>query len=642
MALRFRTRLNLTIAALVFLVVTVMTVVVLVIFVTDSWSRGWEVGRNLTILANQNIAYGLDLSDRFDEYMQDQMVVEAYLTAELVALAEAGSLEPNEISAALRRVIARAQAYKGRPLVSEFNVTDSRGQTYITTRDDLIEFVAESGENSSQSEEFLQLLSPEAPPVVQQVRERDVDGEPFKYVGVTGSDRPRIIQVGASGETVSEFAEYFSEQKLVERFMLPDEYITMAVIDPQGRVIAEVGETAAGEPIRDEIIQFCVDFLRSPPPDGVAFQPLGRNLGVVTPLTDRDEAPAYALFILHNTSRQFEFILERIAVLSVVGFMLFVMAVVVGVFVSRGLSKPLVELAHGAREFGEGNLNYRLRLRRKDEFNDLAQSFNTMAISIQEYMHELEQETSRRERFESEFRIAAEVQRTLLPEAPPEVEGLEFCGWSQPSREVGGDFYDFIRIDDHRVAAVIGDATGKGISAALLTTQCASILGTLAHHDFNPARLLKATNEAFFERIGVTHRFVTLSFLLFDTQTRTVTYSSAGHPPPLLVNAQNPKSHWLTCKPGFPLGIVRDASYDEVTLPLKPGDTVLLYSDGLSEAHNPQDAMYGEERIGQTIARHAHERIDTIQTRLREDVERHMNGREAIDDLTLVLVRFTG
>jgi len=424
--------------------------------------------------------------------------------------------------------------------------------------------------------------------------------------------------------------------------MLSDEYLMMAVIDPRGNVVAQAGTPMADLAMSGEIVRFCVDFLRDLPDDGVAFQPIDRNLGVVTALEDRDNQAAYALFILHNTSRQFEFILDRVAVLSVVGFLLFMMAVVVGVFVSRGLSKPLVELARGAREFGEGNLNYRLRLRRKDEFNDLAQSFNTMAISIQEYMHELEQETTRRERFESEFRIAAEVQKTLLPDAPPEIAGLEFEGFSQPSREVGGDFYDYIRIDEHRVFVVLGDATGKGISAALLTTQCASILGTLAHQDSSPARLLTATNEAFFERVGATHRFVTLSCLLIDTQARTLTYSSAGHPPPLLVNNRDPQPRWMDCKPGFPLGIAREATYDEVRVDLDSGDTVLLYSDGLSEAHNPKDELYGDDRVRDTLARHAHETPATIMVRIREDVERHMNGREAIDDLTLVLVRHTG
>src|SRR5262249_5668984 len=159
------------------------------------------------------------------------------------------------------------------------------------------------------------------------------------------------------------------------------------------------------------------------------------------------------------------------------------------------------------------------------EFSDLAQSFNTMAISIQEYVHELRQETSRRERLESEFRIAADLQQTLLPEAPPMIEGIELTGWSQASKDVGGGFYDYFELPNGKIGIVLGDATGKGLGAALLSTQCSSILRTLAGQNLPPAELLAQTNNEFFKRIGSTHRFVTLFLLVLDPETGMATYA---------------------------------------------------------------------------------------------------------------------
>ena len=263
-----------------------------------------------------------------------------------------------------------------------------------------------------------------------------------------------------------------------------------------------------------------------------------------------------------------------------------------------------------------------------------------MAISIQEYVHELEQETSRRERLESEFRIAAELQRTLLPEAPPLIEGLELIGWSQPSKDVGGDFYDFIEMGDGRVAVVLGDATGKGLSAALLSTECSSVLRTLADQTDSPSDLLYRTNNEFFKRIGATHRFVTLFLMIIDTRHGTATYASAGHPPPFLVNPGAKGGRWLESEAGYPLGIVNGAAFSETEIRLEARDTIVIYSDGLTDAQNPASEMYGEDRIEKILQATSAEPSEELLRDLRADAEKHMDGKDPIDDMTIVVVRF--
>lgn len=438
----------------------------------------------------------------------------------------------------------------------------------------------------------------------------------------------------------------FETQSLLERNMVAREFSMMRIVTSTGETLAETTspDFQPYEAMPEEINDFTANFFAQLESEGTkdfAIMGFGQDLGVLTQLKSPEGADAlYGLFVVHSSARQLQVIGDRLGVMTIIGTILFCLALFVCLFVSRGLSKPLQELSRGAKEFGEGNLNYRMKFRRQDEFNDLAQSFNIMAISIQEYMHELERETGKRERMESEFRIASEMQQALLPEAPPQVAGLEITGWSQPSKEVGGDFYDFLEFKPGVIGLVLGDATGKGVPAALLTTQCASALRTLASQFSDPSELLKRTNHEFHKRVSATHRFVTLLLMVIDTNTGIACYASAGHPTPLLINSNTGQSRWLEEATGFPLGIMPDAEYQCIEFQLEPGDTILIFSDGLTDARNHDDILYGEDHIQASVEALDIINVDTVLTKTRADVEHYMNGKEPADDLTIVVTQF--
>lgn len=528
MALRFRTRLNLTFTSLIFLVIVVMTVSQIGILLYDAWANTWYKGQVLTELINPNISQGLQTQQRVADYL---------------------SAHPSPVS------------------------------------------------DSASPDELL---------------------------------------------------DHFSTQSLLERFMLTKEFSAMIIVDSSGAPVAEVlsPDFVPSKSLRANIDAFIKEFIENASTDndnGFSFDFFGQDIGVITPLQYPQESGArYGLFVLHSSARQAQLVGDRLGVLTIIGTILFCIALIICLFVSRGLTNPLLELSRGAKEFGDGNLNYRMKLRRKDEFSDLAQSFNIMAISIQEYMHELERETGKRERLESEFRIASEMQRALLPEAPPVVPGLDIVGWSQPSKEVGGDFYDFLELAPGKIGLVVGDATGKGVPAALLTTQCASALRTLSGQFIEPSELLQRTNREFHKRVGATHRFVTLFLMVIDTQTGIARYASAGHPTPLLVNSETGVSRWLEEATGFPLGIMPEAHYDEHEIRLIPGDTILIFSDGLTDARNHNDVLYGEAHIQTSVESLKEVTVETVLNKTRSDVERYMNGKEAPDDMTIVVTKFTG
>lgn len=637
MALRFRMRLSLTISYLVFLTVAAMTIVLVGLLATNLVSQYEDTSRVLADLSGRNIEFGIAIPKTVVRHIDEQMVIHALMVSEIVSDAERAGDTPEEISSKLAHLVDEARRRKEVPLIDDVWVTDAAGTVYIGTSGIGFTFKADP-EGTGQSSAFMPLLEAGAEPIVQEIRPRDLDGRPYKYVGVPGTDSRRIVLVGASADTLGLITRNFDLQALIERFQL-ENFRRLMLVNTEGMVVAEVGEDDRpdDDEIRARIVRFCAEFLRGD--QDTSTMGLLPDRGVVSRLRNGLTGEPYALFIQHRTSENVQDILGQLVIVVLVGVIMLLFGVVVSMFISRGLSKPLMALLVGAQEFAKGNLNYRLYVKRKDEFQRLAQAYNTMAISLQEYMHDLERETTHRERLESEMRIASEVQQSLLPKNAPEISGLGFAGMSKPSREVGGDFFDYIPMGDGRIAVAIGDATGKGLPAALLTTECASILRTLGSEIHGPAELLRRTNAEFYKRVAASHKFVTLLAMVFDAGENTVRIASAGHPPAVLLSGRNGEARFLECAAGYPLGIVEDFEYTEFEIQLDPGDTIVGYSDGLTDAQNFQRELYGEDRILELLKRLHRDPIDLILAELQRDAERHMNGKDAFDDMTIVAVR---
>lgn len=430
----------------------------------------------------------------------------------------------------------------------------------------------------------------------------------------------------------------YSLQKSVDDVYTRLNVVQAAVIDAEGRVVAVVGApegTPSGE-VSPEVVRSGRQFLILGNPQPVTLS-LGRQIGVLTRL-EIPNRPAHALFLQHRLDRGIALVRNTVIYVSVFAVVLIVLSLFAAYRLSRQLSRPIDELARGVREYGDGNLDFQFDHQTKDEFQELVEAVGDMAGSLKDARDELEQETLRRERLEHELHIAAELQLALLPESPPSVEGAELLGWSRPAREVGGDFYDFVDLGSGRIAVAIGDATGKGLPAALLVTECWSILRTLMEESHSPGELLYRTNRALCRRTRITARFVTLFITVIDFDRRRITYASAGHNPPLLLG-QGGRSLCLRADDGFPLGIVPEGPYSEHSLELVPGDTLLLYSDGLPEAQNECGDMYGEHRIQQMIAKYGERPLLELLAGLKHDMDSHVRNAEIHDDVTLVGVR---
>ena len=253
----------------------------------------------------------------------------------------------------------------------------------------------------------------------------------------------------------------------------------------------------------------------------------------------------------------------------------------------------------------------------------------------------LHEQLTRRAEVERDLEIARDIQVSLFPRRLPTVAGADFFGVSRPARVVGGDFYDFLEVDGRggRLGLVLGDVSGKSIPAALLMVAAKEIVYARAMSDPDPAVVFREANRRLYE---IKRRmFVSLGYFLFDPRSLSLHYALGGQPTPLLVRGSAEAVEIQAPKNRLPLGAFREVPYDAVTTYLTPGDLVLFYTDGLSEAMSADTTLYGDERLKASLVRHAALPLPELADELLEDVRQFTHGAEQYDDETFVLMRIT-
>lgn len=256
------------------------------------------------------------------------------------------------------------------------------------------------------------------------------------------------------------------------------------------------------------------------------------------------------------------------------------------------------------------------------------------AIKVAQLVRQQQIEAEERERIQQELRVAALIQQTLLPKELPSISGWSIDAFYRPARAVGGDFYDFIDLDDGRLGVVIGDVTDKGVPAALVMATCRSMLRATAQSHTSPGRVLAEVNDALVQEIPPA-MFVTCLYLIIDTAAGEVIFANAGHNLPYVRTAGD-EVYELRAT-GMPLGLMPSMEYDEVEHRIEHGSIMVLTSDGITEAHNPEGDMYGFGRLIDRIATcRRHDMVSDVVA----DLERFGGpDREQEDDITLVVVQ---
>ena len=329
-------------------------------------------------------------------------------------------------------------------------------------------------------------------------------------------------------------------------------------------------------------------------------------------------------------------------------------AVFLGIRITTGITSAVNSLHRGTVRLAKGDLNTRVEVPNQDEFGDLAYSFNEMAEAVRHG----QDEAVKRERLERELETAREIQARLLPDETPLVPGFEITGTSLPSRQVGGDYFDFLQLGENRVGVAIGDVSGKGIPAALLMSNLQACLQGQVIHPSSVAETVARINDLLSNSTD-SQMFATFCYGLLDFAQATFTVTNAGHNPPILcrMNGSIEKME----SGGLLIGMMPGLVYQQETVEFRPGDVLVLYTDGVTEAEGPFEIqeggqvprseeeegevfenMFGEARLIDTIQEHAHASAMEIREAVLEAVTRHAAGVPQSDDVTLVVIKRKG
>ncbi len=269
----------------------------------------------------------------------------------------------------------------------------------------------------------------------------------------------------------------------------------------------------------------------------------------------------------------------------------------------------------------------------------LALVVGLVTYTYEQMRRQIEKDASERGRLEHEMSVARDIQMELLPKSFPAVDGIDMFAFTVPARHVGGDCYDVIDLGDGCLAITIGDVSGKGTPAAILMANVQAAVRALSESGVPAGTLIERVNRLVH---GYTEDsvFITFFYCVLDTNTGDVTYVNAGHNPPWVLRRNGSCEH-LT-DGGLVIGIMPGVSYEEGHVRLSPGDDLVLYTDGITEATNVEDEMFGEERLEELLLQHRHSSAREIEEHVYTSIKDFAAGASQADDLTMVVVKMVG
>ena len=314
-----------------------------------------------------------------------------------------------------------------------------------------------------------------------------------------------------------------------------------------------------------------------------------------------------------------------------------VLAIFVGLLLGRSITGSIHALSKGTEHVRQGNFSYKVQVRSRDQLGELAESFNLMTTSIQDLLRQ----SAEKERLEEELRIARQIQMSLLPKDTVKIPGLTIAALCLPATEVGGDYYDFISLDDRRMALLIADVSGKGTSAALYMAELKGLVLSLSQIYDSPRQLLVEANKLLAATLD-SRSFITMAYAVIDMDERKMTYARAGHNSILQLTLDGNGTRVLAPE-GLGLALDRGTRFEEIlaeeSVALRSGDLFLFFTDGLSEAMNPQADLFGESRLREIMERHSGLAPEDLRERIIDEVFAFTEGEDQHDDMTMVLVR---
>lgn len=345
--------------------------------------------------------------------------------------------------------------------------------------------------------------------------------------------------------------------------------------------------------------------------------------------------------ISENTSDTAQSIQNSI-LLAITIFVAGFIIIVIGVyFISKVFAdcvvQPLLFLQKDVQMISKGNLEHRAKIIQDDEIGELANAFNNMSASLQEYIKNLSSVMAEKERIGAELNVATQIQADMLPSifpAFPEREEFDIYATMQPAKEVGGDFYDFFLVDEDHLAVVIADVSGKGVPAALFMVIAKTLLKNRAQMGDSPAKVLEVVNNQLCEN-NKAEMFVTVWFGVMQISTGKIVAANAGHEKPIIRKADG-EFEIFKDKHGFVMGAMEGMKYKEYEFEIEKGGCLFVYTDGVPEATSSESELFGMERLVQVLNEEKDAPLPDILKSVKGSIDKFVKDAPQFDDITML------
>jgi serine phosphatase RsbU (regulator of sigma subunit) len=421
-----------------------------------------------------------------------------------------------------------------------------------------------------------------------------------------------------------------SDDAMVHAVLTDENGTVLAIRAASGHPPAEFGakwQPLTGPSIRTDSVPANVDVVESRDPETGS-----KVLAFAFPVIKADVQVGNAYIAMSQEKIQ-EVMEDTTLKVLVLALACVLLALITSVAVANAMVRPLRRLTRGALAVGAGDLETQVDVQSDDELGVLARTFNAMTQGLKRAQDELLE----KQLLKQELNIAQEIQQGLLPKKIPQIIGYELAAFYAPAKEVGGDLYDFIRIDPQRLAIAVADVSGKSVPGSLGMTMARSVLRAQALSQNGVGETLHKTNAVIQPDIR-RGMFVTMFYAVLDSSRNILTCANAGHNPAYLVRAGQVQE---IGPEGIALGLVPTQQFfaEEKVVEIQPGDFIAFYTDGVTEAMNAASEEYGEDRFKAALAEAAGRPLAQALQTLLDSVKEFVAGAPPHDDITLVLLR---
>ena len=597
----------------------------------ESETQGLVIARLLA----RSAAFGAQVTSDVEKAIGEQMIVEATIAAHLVALGEAAGVGAKEINRRLKQIADDT-------VLDEIWITDEKGHAYLRNITEVDFTFSPDRERQPQAHAFWPLLTGKNKAVVQDARQREIDTQVFKYVGVAGVDKPRIVQVGYHANMLRQLQQRMGLTRLVNQLVSEGSVIAIRVLD-KNMITVEYAEKLRDKKLPEPTETDLADW-RKLVSEGRTESSLEASLlKVVAPIGEEGgELKGGAILVTLPTDHVQAAIQNRIRLAMVVSGLVLLLGSMIAIFGAKTISRPIVELTQMTRRIAGGDFTQRITVSAKNEIGTLAASFNEMTRRLNESIEHLKETTAAKERIESELQIAHEIQMSMVPKIfPPFPDRSEFDIFAAlvPAKEVGGDLYDFFFIDDDHLCFAVADVSGKGVPASLFMAVTKTLFRATAGNGGTPGEIIARLNTDIC-RDNESCMFVTFFCGILNVRTGQVDYSNGGHNLPYYLQGDGVSP--LENLGGRALGLVEQSPYASGRMVLRPGEALLLYTDGVTEAMDLSKTLYSDERLEQFLGTNRGSAARQIIGDLISDVRHFAGEAPQSDDITVLALHYFG